>query len=84
MALRPRPPAHILPILLFALAAAAAGLPALLGQQPNLLVNGDFETGSLSPWFKLPAANPGVAAVENCCAGTLTIAGRLFSIQPSR
>jgi serine protease len=43
-------------------------IPNLLGQRPNLLQNANFETGSLSPWFKFPSAAPGIVAVESCCA----------------
>jgi len=47
-------------------------LPAVHAQ--NLIVNGDFETGQLSPWFKWPTAAPGIAAVESCC-GNQTAGG---------
>ena len=39
----------------------------LLGQRPNLLQNANFESGSLSPWFKFPSSAPGIVAVESCC-----------------
>lgn len=39
------------------------GLPP----RPNLLQNGNFEAGVLSPWAKYPSAAPGIVAVESCC-----------------
>jgi hypothetical protein len=54
-----------------------------VGGVSKALKNRAFETGSISPWQKSPAAAPGVVDVETCCGNTTRYGGFNAYLRPN-